>query len=314
MPKIAVYAGHGGTDPGAVANGLREKDFTLAVSNAVTQILRQNGYEVLNNRTTDVNRDITTDANRANNQKVDALVEIHLNSNMGTPQSGTETFYSVQDTGKGRALAQAINSRIVNLGFKDRGIKTLTNMFGQDAFRIIRLSGSPTVLVETAFINNPQDMSRYDVDQMARAIADGIMQIFPISKPAGGNAIVRNIQSTLNQRYNTNLVVDGIPGTKTKQALVKGLQTELNRQFNANLTVDGVFGPATAAALRTVKRGAQGNITYLVQAALYLKGYQLVPDGIYGGQTEAVVREFQRNNGLYADGIAGPATQTALFR
>ncbi len=332
MPKIAVYAGHGGEDPGATANGLREKDINLAVSNAVTNILRQNGYEVINNRTTDKNRSITADATLANNQGVDAVVEVHMNSNAGTPGSGTETFYSIMDNGKGKALAQAINNRIVALGFKDRGIKTSVNARGQDTLGIIRLSKAPTVLVEMAFINNPQDMARFDVNKMASAIAGGIMQVFPTSTPAPtpvptpppppvpspgtytGNAVVKNIQSVLNQRYNANLVVDGVAGAKTKQAIIKGLQTELNRQFYAGLTVDGAFGPATASALRTVRNGMRGNIVYLVQAALYLKGYPVVPDGIYGDKTASVVRDFQRDNGLQADGIAGPVTQTALFR
>jgi N-acetylmuramoyl-L-alanine amidase len=56
LARIAVYAGHGGSDSGAVANGLREKDFTLAISNAVTSILRGWGYTVINNRTTEGDR------------------------------------------------------------------------------------------------------------------------------------------------------------------------------------------------------------------------------------------------------------------
>ena len=56
LPRIAVYAGHGGSDPGAVSGGLREKDLNLAVSNAVTEILRGWGYTVLNNRTTEGDR------------------------------------------------------------------------------------------------------------------------------------------------------------------------------------------------------------------------------------------------------------------
>jgi N-acetylmuramoyl-L-alanine amidase len=66
LSTIAVYAGHGGADPGAVNGNLREKDFTLAISNAVSAILRGWGYTVVNNRTTDVDRSITRDANLAN--------------------------------------------------------------------------------------------------------------------------------------------------------------------------------------------------------------------------------------------------------
>ncbi len=313
MPKIAVYAGHGGTDPGSVSNGLREKNLNLALSNEVTRILRQNGYDVINNRTTDVTRDITADAVRANLEKVDALVEIHQNSNLGTPGSGTEAFYSVKNSEKGKELAQAIVDRIAALGFVNRGVKTMTNFFGQDTLRILRLTQAPAVLVETAFINNPQDMAMFNVNAISKAIAEGIMEVFPISAAPMGNSVIKNIQANLNQRYNANLIVDGIAGQKTKQAIVKGLQTELNRQFGANLTVDGVFGPATASATRSVRKGARGNITYLIQAALYLKGYSVTPDGVFGDGTEAAVKQFQRNSGLTVDGIVGPSTQSVLF-
>ncbi|MCL2054961.1 MAG: N-acetylmuramoyl-L-alanine amidase [Oscillospiraceae bacterium] len=182
MAKIAVFAGHGGNNPGAVFGPLREKDYTLAVSNEVTAILRYQGYNVINNRTIDIDRSITADANLANSQNVDAVVEIHLNSNEGIPYSGTETFFSVFDTGRGRELATAINRNIVSLGFKDNGIKTRVNSEGTDYFGILRLTHAPAVLVETAFINNPQDMAMYDIGTMAEAIANGIMEVFPINQ------------------------------------------------------------------------------------------------------------------------------------
>lgn len=179
MSKLAVYAGHGGRDFGATNDeGLREKDFTLAVSNRVTQLLRQDGYDVINNRTTDVDRSITADARRANAEDVDGVIEIHLNSNPGPPQTGTETYFSIKG-GKGAELAEAINRQIVSLGYVDRGIKTRTNGQGQDYFGIIRLTDAPAVLVETAFINNPDDMARFNVDEMAQAIATGIEEVFP---------------------------------------------------------------------------------------------------------------------------------------
>jgi len=53
MARIAVYAGHGGSDPGAIGNGFRESDLNLAVSNQASNILRGLGYTVINNRTTE---------------------------------------------------------------------------------------------------------------------------------------------------------------------------------------------------------------------------------------------------------------------
>ncbi len=309
MSKIAVYAGHGGSDYGAVANGLYEKDFALEVSNYLTAELRRRGYEVINNRTTDVDRNLNADIRLANRENVDAVIEIHLNSNEGIPGSGTETYYSV--TGKGRELAEAINTNLVALGFRDRGIKTYPNFFGQDYLGIIRYTNAPAVLVELFFINNPSDVMMYDPQKIAVAIADAVEKLYPPNSLK--DDAIADIQRTLNERYEAGLVVDGIYGPRTKRAIIRGLQTELNRQFNAGLVVDGIFGPKTKNALVTVRRGARGNITYLIQTALFLLGYDLKLDGIFGLITEGRIREFQRLRGLTVDGIAGRNTQSVLF-
>lgn len=177
MSKIAIYAGHGGGDPGAVCGVRQEKAYTLEVSNQVTALLKAAGHTVLNNRTADVNRDVTMDANKANAWGADAVIEIHLNANSGTPGTGTETYHSIVG-GIGKQLAEAINKNIVALGFRDRGAKTKLNAAGKDYFGIIRQTSAPAVLVETAFINNDADMALYDAGKMANAIADGILEVF----------------------------------------------------------------------------------------------------------------------------------------
>ena len=55
MPySMMLDSGHGGSDPGAVYQGRREKDDTLRLTLAVGEILQENGIEVLYTRTTDV--------------------------------------------------------------------------------------------------------------------------------------------------------------------------------------------------------------------------------------------------------------------
>lgn len=125
---------------------------------------------------------------------------------------------------------------------------------------------------------------------------------------------IANIQSTLNSRYGVNIVVDGIYGNQTRQALVKGLQMELNIQCNAGLVVDGIYGNNTYNACINVKNGASGNITYLIQAMLVCKGFDLKVDGFFGDNTENAVKEFQRRNGLSIDGICGKNTFSKLFK
>ena len=341
MPKIAVYAGHGGSDIGAVSGGLREKDLNLEVSNAVSSILRGWGYTVINNRTTDVERSINADARLANDNKVDAVVEIHMNSSEGVSAGGSEVFYSVKDTGKGRTLARAILNHIVALGFRDRGVKTAVNAAGQDVFGILRLTNGPSVLVECAFINSPTDMARFDARQMAMAIAQGVRDVFPVSTGglpsypgtalrvgASGEA-VRQVQRCLNNvgtRYPslTHLTEDGVFGSGTQSVVIA-----FQRLFG--LGADGIVGPSTWARLMEecakiltypgtpLRVGARGEAVRQVQHCLnnlagrYPSIPRLTEDGIFGNGTMAAIMAFQRIFGLDADGVVGPATWARLM-
>lgn len=126
------------------------------------------------------------------------------------------------------------------------------------------------------------------------------------------NRLVSN--STLNTRYNLNIATDNIFGKETKKALVIALQTELNKQYNKNLKVDGIFGNNTKNACVSVKRGAKGNITYILQVILVCKGYNIAVDGDFGTNTENAVKDYQKSNSLTVDGIAGKNTFAKLFQ
>jgi len=338
--QIAVYAGHGGSDPGAIGNGLLEKDLNLAVSNATSDILRQWGYLVLNNRKTDVNRSITLDAIYANENRVDALVEIHQNSNEGVPGTGSEVFYSIRDTGRGRALAVSILRQLVALGFADRGVKTMVNANGEDLFGILRLTNMPAVLVECAFINNPHDMALFNVYSVARAIATGIREVFPIGvirPPFPGASLrvgstgeaVRQIQRCLNNvsvRHPSipRLTEDGVFGNFTRNAVIA-----FQRIFG--LTADGVVGPITWNRLMNecasggsgtmppypgapLRIGSSGESVRQVQRCLnnisnrFPAIPRLAQDGAFGNMTRDAVITFQRIFGLTEDGVVGPVT------
>ena len=124
---------------------------------------------------------------------------------------------------------------------------------------------------------------------------------------------IYDIQEWLNRHYNTGLALDNIYGPKTKNALIKGLQTELNKQYNKGLAVDGIWGLKTYNVCINVRQGAEGNITMLIQMALFIKGYSLSMDKKFGSDTTAKVKEFQKSKGLAADGIVGKNTFKALF-
>ena len=134
------------------------------------------------------------------------------------------------------------------------------------------------------------------------------------SKPSKEKGKIAIIQTSLNEKYGLNISVDNIYGNETKKALVKGLQTELNKQFGSKLVVDGIFGTNTYNACINVRRGAEGNITWLIQSMFICKLFNINADGIFGPATESAVREFQKRNGLSQDGIVGKNTFNKLFK
>ena len=117
-------------------------------------------------------------------------------------------------------------------------------------------------------------------------------EIIPQPQENVSKGNVARIQSTLNDRYGLNIAVDNIYGNETKKALVKGLQTELNKQYHRGLAVDGIFGANTYNACINVRKGAEGNITYLIQAMLVCHSFDIDADGIFGPATENAVKDF----------------------
>lgn len=204
MRKIMINAGHGGSDPGATANGLKEKDYTLQLSNALSTLAKANGYEVYNNRTTDTARSINADANTANNKGVDLVVEFHLNSNAGTPGAGAEVYY-YSTSSKGLSLATAVSNSVAKAqGIKNRGAKT------GDSLGIIRLTKAVAILIEVCFINNATEMANLDVNKVAQATMDDINAYFGVN---GSN-------SSSNEQ-NTNSGTDTSTQTKSLPEVAK---------------------------------------------------------------------------------------------
>ena len=67
-----------------------------------------------------------------------------------------------------------------------------------------------------------------------------------------------------------------------------------------------------AVTSSTIARGSRGENVRTLQARLSAYGYSVAVDGVFGPQTEAAVRHWQRANGLLVDGIVGPITSASL--
>ena len=77
---VVIDPGHGGKDPGAMDNGVREKDVNLAVGLELQKALTAKGYNVIMTRATDVYLKLQERTDIANNAKADLFVSIHVNA------------------------------------------------------------------------------------------------------------------------------------------------------------------------------------------------------------------------------------------
>ena len=89
---VVIDAGHGGKDPGGVANGYREKDVALNVSLLLGKLLSNTEVKVVYTRKTDVFIGLWKRGKIANNAKADLFVSIHCNTVNNSKPYGTETF------------------------------------------------------------------------------------------------------------------------------------------------------------------------------------------------------------------------------
>ena len=319
MATIVIDAGHGGYDAGAV-NGTRfEKNDNLRMAMAVGERLERCGINVIYTRTTDEFVSLLQRSRISNNNDTDLFVSFHRNSATNPAANGVEILVYNNASAKSIQVAEDVLQSLVNVGIQsNRGVKR-TNL------SVLRETNAPAILIELGFINNDEDNELFDsrFDEYADAIARSLAQSVGVNcNPGNGNGnngtpsntTIRNIQSILNARYGAGLVEDGIWGPLSQKALIRALQIELNMNYGAGLIADGIFGPRTKAAIRNLSQGSRGNLVWILQAGLFVKGFETVLDSVFGPNTTAQVRAFQSANGLATDGIAGPNTFEALMR
>ncbi len=286
--RINVHGGHSLKCRGA-SGYLDEVNEDRKVKNKVIELLRANGhtvYDCTDDNGATQNANLRAIVNKCNSHSVDLDVSIHLNAGGGT---GTEV-YICNSKSKAKDEATRIAEKISNaLGIRNRGVKERTNLY------VLRKTKSPALLVECCFVDNSKDKEHWNADKCAKAIVEGILN----------KSINEHVEMPTPTPSNNKNVYD---------EWVARLQSELNNQFDKGLDVDGLRGYKTLGACVTVKRGAKGNITRLIQERLNSVGFHISTDGIFGEVTENAVKVFQKNRGLSQDGIVGRNTWDWLLR
>ena len=169
--KVAVDAGHGGSDNGAVFGNRKEKDDTLKLANAVGKELEKRGVDVYYIRTTDEYETPFKKATDANNSGADYFLSIHRNSSDIPDQYTGVQSLVYDDSGIKAKMARNINSELEKVGFKNLGIDERPNLV------VLKRTKMPAVLAEVGFINNKNDNEMFDskFNDIVKAIADGVM-------------------------------------------------------------------------------------------------------------------------------------------
>lgn len=186
--RIAIDAGHGGNDTGAIgAAGTTEKSITLRIAQKVQQILEANGAQVFMTRTADTevspkhadasdDEELQARCDVANNNHADIFVCIHMDSFSSGAARGTTGYYYADASQDGVRLADAVRAGVVRqLGTDSRGTKSCH-------FYVVKHTTMPATLVEVAFVSNPQEEKLLNTDdgvlKAAQGIVDGIAAYF----------------------------------------------------------------------------------------------------------------------------------------
>ena len=172
MSKIYINPGHGGADSGAVGiGGRQEKDDALRYASAVADKLKAAGHTVELERNADYLINVKDIAKNANLWGADLFIAFHRNAGGG---EGAECLIVTGASATSREMAQAIQSALVGVGFRDRGVKV------QDRNTyVLSHTTMPATTIECGFVDNAGDNALFDskFNEIVQGIAAAILSI-----------------------------------------------------------------------------------------------------------------------------------------
>ncbi len=206
--RVVIDPGHGGTDPGAIRGGVREKDVVLRIGKELRTRLKQHGFEVRMTRDSDVFLPVAARPARANRAGADLFISIHANASPNRKTQGVETYLldTRYDRQTARVAARENGTTVaklsdldlivasLRLGYTERYAARLaedvqaslvkrlrndhraTGNLGvkRGPFLVLFQADMPAILVEVGFVTNKSEARRLKTRGFARAVADGI--------------------------------------------------------------------------------------------------------------------------------------------
>ena len=238
---VAIDAGHGGKDPGATGRGgTREKDIVLAISKRLKKLIdNEPGMRAFMIRSGDTFVPLRGRIQKASKNNADIFISIHADAAVNRRAKGSSVYVLSQNgatSEAARILAKRENESDkiggVSLENKDDVLKSvlvdlsqtatidasidlaedilkelgqvgniLRDKVEQAGFAVLKSPDIPSVLVETAFISNPQEEKRLKTaahqQKLATAILKGLRRYTKDHAPP--NAILANVQNSSSQ-------------------------------------------------------------------------------------------------------------------
>ncbi|MBP2242361.1 N-acetylmuramoyl-L-alanine amidase [Cytobacillus eiseniae] len=209
MAKFFIDPGHGGTDVGAVANGLQEKNLTLAIAKKIRDFLLQyENTEVRLSRDTDKTLSLKQRTDMANAWGADYLISVHINAGGGT---GFESYIHTNASKASVNFQNIIHPEIVKqLDFTDRGKKRAN-------FHMVRESNMPAILTENGFIDTQADANKLKQDayitRIAQGHVNGVVEAFRLKKK-GGSTVAEQKLTAAQEKVRQEAIRLGITDGK----------------------------------------------------------------------------------------------------
>jgi N-acetylmuramoyl-L-alanine amidase len=204
---IMIDAGHGGKDPGAVANKLQEKDINLRMAKILGGMLKEQGFEVHYTRTGDKFIPLEERTAMANAKNADLFISLHCNAYKDSSAKGFEVYY----------LNLATDAQAVRVAARENGVsakkisdmqfilsdlmlnskinesRQMASIVEAETLRAMRpkyalashgskgaffyvLTGArmPSILVELGYLTNPAEAARLNTDAYLTTMAQGL--------------------------------------------------------------------------------------------------------------------------------------------
>ena len=209
--KVVIDAGHGGNDPGTSGNGLKEKDYTLLISQYMAERLKDLGYNVYLTREEDIslipNERVNRIINAFGNNSDVLVISNHLNAGGA---EGAEVIYALRNTDE---LSNKILNNLKEIGNPVRKAyqRRLPSNPSKDYYFIHRNTGiTEPIIIEYGFLDNVKDSKRIRdnyqrlVEEVIKAISE--YKNVPYSAPSISNTYrVKNGDTlwSIAKKFNT---------------------------------------------------------------------------------------------------------------